>query len=356
MDPIVFILALALLIFVHELGHFLTAKKLGMYVEEFALGFPPRVAAKKFKETVYSLNLIPIGGYVKIFGESEQEIKEADEDDPDYKKKLSRAFYSQPRYKRVIVLLAGVGMNFLFGWLIISLVFVRGVAVPGDRVEVVNVAGTSPAAEAGLRKGDIIMRVDGATVETSEELIDSVGEGAERGEAVRIVWQRDGKEISSEIVPRADPPAGQGAIGVVISDFVEKKYSIVEAPWMGLTESVRISRFFYSELIGGVGRFVSGEPAEVAVSGPVGIYGAYQEREGLFEKLLLTGLISLNLALINILPFPALDGGHLLFIGIEAIIGREISIRRKQRLTYAGLLFLLLLIGLVTVRDILMIL
>ena len=103
MDPIIFIVALAILIFVHELGHFLTAKKLGMYVEEFSIGFPPRLISKKIKETLYSLNLIPIGGYVKIFGESENDVGELTEDDPDYKAKEKRAFYNQPNWKKNVV-------------------------------------------------------------------------------------------------------------------------------------------------------------------------------------------------------------------------------------------------------------
>lgn len=344
MDPLVFIVALAFLIFIHELGHFVAAKRLGMYVEEFAIGFPPRVWGKKIAETLYAINAIPIGGYVKIFGEDEAQLSSKERKDP-------RAFHNQPSWKRLVVLLAGVVMNFIFGWFVISAVFTQGVAVPTDKVKVVNVAAESPAEEAGIVENDIIVAADGDKIDSSEKLIDVTSEKLE--EEVSLTLLRGGKELSVKLVPREDPPAGQGAMGVVVSDFEEKKYSLVEAPWLGLRESVRISKFFYQELFGGVKRLVSGERPEVAVSGPVGIYNAYRERQGFFEKVLLTGLISLNLALLNIIPFPALDGGHLLFVVLEAVTGRRISTRKKQRMTYAGLIILLVLLALVTVKDVL---
>jgi len=350
MDPIIFIIALAILIFIHELGHFLTAKKLGMYVEEFSIGFPPRLISKKVKETLYSLNLIPIGGYVKIFGETEGDIDELTKEDPDYELKKKRAFYNQANWKKITVLLAGVFMNFLFGWLIISLVFVRGVSVPGDEVKVINVAQLSPAQEAGILEEDIIVSVADETIESSEELIDEVQQYLDK--TVQLVLLRNGTELKVNLTPRSNPPAGQGSIGVVISDFTQKKYSLIEAPWLGLKESIYISKTFYTQMYRGLSNVITRSGPGVEVSGPVGIYNAYSQREGVFEKLLLTGLISLNLALINILPIPALDGGHLFIVIYESITRRQISTIKKQRLTYAGLITLLALLAFITIKDV----
>ena len=350
MDPIIFIVALAILIFIHELGHFLTAKKLGMYVEEFSIGFPPRLISKKVKETLYSLNLIPIGGYVKIFGESEADLGDLTKADPDYAPKKKRAFYNQASWKKILVLLAGVGMNFLFGWTIISLVFVRGVSVPGEEVKVINVAIASPASAAGIVKGDIIVSVGKEKIISSEELIDEVSEYLDK--QVELVLLRDNAEVFVTLEPRSNPPAGQGSIGVVISDFTEKKYSLLQAPWLGLKESIYISGTFYSEMYRGLSNVITHTGPGVEVSGPIGIYNAYSQRDGFFEKLLLTGLISLNLALINILPIPALDGGHLFIVLYETITRRKISTIKKQRLTYAGLITLLALLVFITVKDV----
>jgi regulator of sigma E protease len=350
-DPIVFIISLAILIIIHELGHFITAKKLGMYVEEFAIGFPPKLIKKKIKETVYSLNLIPIGGYVKIFGESEGDKLALPKNDPDYKEKISRAFYNQSSLKRVVVISAGVFMNFVFGWLIISFVFTRGVMVPSQDVEVVSVAKESPASSAGIKKNDIIKKVADRDIKSSEELIDAINIYLDK--KIDLVLSRGNKRVQTSLTPRKNPPAGQGAMGVVISDFKQKQYSYIEAPWLGLKESINISRMFYTEMFKAGSSVLTGKKPELKVSGPVGIYNAYSETQGFFEKLLLTGLISLNLALINIFPFPALDGGHLLFIGIEAVTRKKISTKIKQRITYAGLVMLLLLLALVTVKDVL---
>lgn len=352
-DPLVFIVSLAVLIFIHELGHFLTAKKLGMYVEELAVGFPPRIFARKKKETQYSLNLLPVGGFVKIFGEQESDVDQLERSDPDYKAKTQKAFYNQPNWKRMIVLLAGVGMNFIFGWLIISLVFVRGVAVPGEEVKIVEIAKDSPAVKAGLAKDDKILKVGSKKILSAEDLVEAVNENVSK--TVKLLVVRKDEQFLVQLVPREQPPPGQGAIGVVVTDFVIKQYSIVQAPWLGLKESVRISKFFYREIFRAVGQLISGERPEIDVSGPVGIYSAYKESQGFFEKLLLTGLISLNLALINVLPFPALDGGHLLFVAIEGTTGRKVAARTKQRLTVIGLTILLGLVALVTVKDILQI-
>lgn len=353
MDPLVFIASLAILIFVHELGHFLSAKRLGMYVEELAIGFPPRIFARKIKETLYSLNLVPLGGFVKIFGEHEVDLTELKRSDPDYAQKVNKAFYNQPGWKRTVVLFSGVSMNFIFGWLIISLVFVRGVAVPGEEVKIVEVAEDSPAEKAGLVEEDRILQVAGEEIDSSQKLIDVIDENLE--EEVLLLVERDSKRLEVALIPRREPPPGQGAIGVVVTDFVVRKYSVSQAPWLGLKESVRISKFFYQEMGKAIKSILRGERPGIDVSGPVGIYSAYKETQGFFEKLLLTGLISLNLALINILPFPALDGGHLLFIVIESTTGRRVSTRTKQRLTVIGLAILLGLLTLVTVKDILMI-
>lgn len=348
----IFFIVLSILVIIHELGHFIAAKLNGIKVEEFGFGLPPRVFGIKFGETIYSLNLLPFGGFVKVLGEEEDELtgKKLTEKD------LDRAFSRKKTWQKVTVLVAGVTCNFLLGWFIISYLFVRGVPVPSDVVTVETVVENSPAAAAGLQKGDKIKSVtydgDTETIETTEELTNFAKLHGDQ--KISLVIERSGRNITLNMTPRKNPPQGQGAMGVVISNYQLKKYSLAEAPILGLTESAKMTKLIFVELSKTLFRFVTFQKQEADIAGPVGIaqLTSAAARQGIDSLLQMIGLLSLNLAVINILPFPALDGGRLALVLYEAAARRKVNPIIERRLNMAGFVFLLSLIALVTINDI----
>ena len=344
---VVFFLILSILVFVHELGHFLAAKKFGIYVEEFGFGLPPRLFGIKRGETIYSVNYLPFGGFVKLYGEEGLEGGKKGKVDKD------RAFYTRPVWQRIIVIAAGVIMNFLLAIVVISYIFTQGVMVPTQNVHIEKILAGSPAEEAGLKEGDVVKRIEEVNITSTDQLISTTKKYL--GEVITLVVLREGVEISLNITPRRDYPADQGPMGVSISNFEEKKYSIVEAPYEGLKQSL----FLSYELVKGLGKtlwkFVTFQNVSKDVAGPIGIAQMTGEaikfgRNAVLEML---GLLSLNLAIINILPFPALDGGRLLFVVIEGITGKRIKTHWERNIHQAGMAILLILILLVTVNDLL---
>ncbi len=343
---ITFFIILSILILIHEFGHYYVAKKSGMLVEEFGFGLPPRLFGIKKGETLYSLNLLPFGGFVKIFGEHPDDLKKRTKDE------LDRAFSRKPWFQRAAVIIAGPLMNFILAVAVISFMFSRGVYLPSEKVTVVEVTKSSPAAEAGLRKDDVIVSMDGERVDSVEKMV-SLSK-AKAGNRVEVRYERNGDRAVTSLVPRQDPPRGQGALGVVITDMEIRQYPWYQAPFVGIRESVRVSVLFYQELFGILGKFITFQRPEVEVAGPVGIARltgqAVESGPGAVFQLL--GLLSLNLALINIIPFPALDGGQLSFVMFEAVSGRKINEKVKARINALGFALLMLLIFLITVKDI----
>ena len=347
---IVFLLILSVLVTVHELGHFLMAKKFGIFVEEFGFGLPPRIFGIKRGETLYSVNWLPIGGFVKLYGE---------EGDYPGAKKLkipqSRAFYARPVSQRVMVIAAGVVMNFVLALTVITYIFTQGVMVPTDRVHVEKIVENSPAETAGLKSGDIIKTMIAEGVEkdkkSGDDLIKTTS--ANLGKEITLIIERQSREQEIAIIPRKDYPLDQGPMGVVISVFEEKKYSIEEAPIAGLKQSLVLSW----ELVKGIGltvwKLATFQSVARDVAGPIGIAQMTGEaiRFGRNAVLEMLGLLSLNLAIVNILPFPALDGGRLLFVLIEGATGKRIKTNWERYIHQAGMAILLLLILLVTVND-----
>jgi len=335
---------------VHELGHFLAAKKFGIFVEEFGIGLPPRIFGIRIGETVYSVNWLPIGGFVKLYGE--------EGDMPAAKKQKipkNRAFYARPVWQRVIVISAGVVMNFLLAITVISYIFTQGVMVPSDRVHIEKIVEDSPAESAGLEQGDIIktMIVDGRqiTVKTGDDLIKTTSQNL--GRELTIVIEREGREMQVSITPRKEYPEDQGPMGVVISAFEEKKYSLSEAPIAGLQQSLMLSWVLVKGIALTLWKVITFQSVSKDVAGPIGIAQMTGEaikfgRNAVLEML---GLLSLNLAIVNILPFPALDGGRLLFILIEGATGRRVKTNWERYIHQAGMAILLFLILMVTVND-----
>lgn len=349
---LVFIFILGLLVFVHELGHFLAAKRAGMKVEEFGFGFPPRIFGFKRAETVYSVNWIPLGGFVKILGE------EGVSSDP-------RAFANGTFSRRLLVLLAGVGMNFVLGWFLLLLGFVaigtpvevgEGIDVGNARLSevklsIIAVEEKSPAETAGFKPGDVILSVDGRKFTQIDELIAYTK--SRGGNQVIYELQRGNEILSRSATPRVDPPLGSGAVG-----FAPALIAVARYPFMDALQLSFVS--FYQRAIGiflAFGQlvsalFASGKLAE-GLSGPVGIAVLTKDflKLGTIYLVQFTAVLSINLGIINAIPFPALDGGRVLFLIIEKIRGAK-SLKIERHANVVGFLLLMLLMVAITYRDI----
>lgn len=352
MFVIVFFLILLVLVLIHEFGHFIVAKKSGVLVEEFGFGFPPRVIGKKIGETLYSLNLLPIGGFVKLFGEEYEELKDRKLNAP----LKDRTFSYKKPWQKAFIIVAGVLMNFLLGWVLISYLFTQGVPTPTDKVIVEQVQKNSPAESVGIKSLNSITKVtkDGKVYElkTVQDLITLTKKFA--GEKIVLTVQ-DGDTLKNiEITPRKNPPKGQGALGISLTSFTEKKYPWYQAPFYGLVEAFNITRHIFVELGKTLFQLVTLQKPSVDVSGPIGIaqFTGQAMKLGNNALLELTALLSLNLAVINILPFPALDGGRLVFVIYEWITKKRVNQKFERNLNFIGIILLLTLAAAVTVNDI----
>lgn len=341
LSVIAFLVILTVLILVHELGHFLSAQAFGLKVREFGLGLPPRLWGIRRGDTIYSINWIPVGGFVSIEGEDDQG-------------KVTRgSFGSINRFKRAIVLVSGVAMNFLLAVLIFSFIFTRGIDVPTNKVRVGEVVSGSPAEVAGVRPDDLIVSVSGKPADSLADFQTEVR--AHLDEEIQLTVERDGTQETLALTPRRNPPAGQGPVGVVLKPDTEKKiYPAYLAPIEGtkfafflLGENLRL----LSQAV--VGVFTGGGPATEQIGGPVQIaYVTYQVVKVDPALLLqLTALISLSLALVNILPIPALDGGRLAFVLISAAFRRNVQPSIERAIHMVGFVALLLLIFVVAYND-----
>jgi regulator of sigma E protease len=353
---IVFFLILGLLVLVHEFGHFLAAKRNGIMVEEFGFGLPPRIWGKKFGETLYSLNLFPFGGFVKLYGEEYREHV-----DPEAKLKIdprltNRAFAYKKPWQKAVVVIGGVVGNFLLGWVLISFLFTQGVPTPINRVYVERVQAGSPASAAGLQEGDYIkaLKVDNQTyqIKSTNELISLTKKFA--GQEIVLVVDRNGQTVNLQVTPRENPPKGEGPLGVTITSFVEKKYPWYQAPVYGLIEAFKITERIISELFRIAYQLITFQKPEIEITGPIGIaqYTGQAVRFGKNAVLELIALLSLNLAVINILPFPALDGGRMLFVIYEWVTRRHVNQKVERYLNLIGIILLLSLAIIISVNDI----
>ncbi len=354
---LVFLLILSILVLIHEAGHFFVAKFFNIKVEEFGFGLPPRAFGIKRGETIYSINWLPIGGFVKLFGEddagagkvslSKVETKQSPKD-------TNRAFYSRPVWQRASVVFAGVFMNFVLAVAIVSILFsFIGVAVAGKDVVVDQVIKGAPAEQSGIKPKDIIVSINNVNITTPDQLVlytkDHLGEKL-------VLKLKDTKSNirTVEITPRSQYPKDQGPMGVAISQsFTTKKYPIWEAPFVGTKEVLNQSAMIGQGLVTVVVQLITKGSVPKDVAGPVGIAqltGTVVEI-GLPAVLSFIALLSLNLAIINILPIPALDGGRLLFILVEGFTGKKVSPRVETMAHTIGMAVLLGLIALITIHD-----
>jgi regulator of sigma E protease len=362
MSIIIFIISLAILILVHEFGHFIAAKKSGIRVDEFGLGFPPKIISKRKGETLYTLNAIPFGGFVRIFGEDPhvEEISEADK---------PRSMFYQPAYVKAMVLVAGVGFNIIFAWLLISLGFIIGLPSPVQHsgfgevrdahVAVVEVLPGSPAEKAGLQPGDTVISLSslGTTISGSAVSPSGVSDfiGHSTG-GISFTYQRgSAPATTTSIIPNASVVPGRRAIGIAMDDIGTLKLPVHLALLEGAHSTGLLLKNTVVGLAGFVGNIFSRHSDFSQVSGPVGIARVFSQADslGFVYILSLVALISINLAVINLVPFPALDGGRLLFVLIEAVIRRPIPMKVVRWTNAIGFALLLILMGVITVHDIL---
>lgn len=349
---IVFFLILSILVLVHEFGHFISARIFGIRVEEFGFGLPPR-AKKLFTKwgTVFTLNWLPIGGFVKLYGE---EYSEGDE----VVAGEAGRFYDKPARIRAVVFVAGVIMNFLLGIFLFATVYsFVGIPEKTERVRVEEIVAGSPADKTGLKKDDVISGLGMTKINETSQLVKLVTENA--GSEIELsVLSKDGAERTIKVTPRKDPPAGQGALGVVLSNVELTKYPWWQMPFrgavVGLSEAIAWGR----DIAYGLGHMayglVMGKGVPKDLSGPVGIYQVSGQviKQGFLATLQFMGVLSINLAVLNILPLPALDGGHVLFLGIEKLIGKKRKNKIEGYVNTAGMIFLLSAMALITIRDI----
>lgn len=339
------LIILLVLVLIHEAGHFFAAKFFGIRVDEFGFGLPPRLWGKKIGETIYSLNWIPAGGFVKLLGEDEDHVGNI--------KEKSRSFAHKPPYVRAIVASAGVIMNLVLTLVIFAIIYSVGGPIDTGRVLVVNVAPNSPAAQASLKEGDIIAQINDTALKGPADLRNKVYEHL--GQPVNFTIVRGSETFKAVITPRKDPPANEGALGIANANDIQKiKYPVWEAPIIGTQQAYSLTVQTYQALGSAVGNIVTKQEVPQEVGGAVKIvyYTNLALKVGFDSVLILVGLLSLNLALINILPIPALDGGRLFFILMEAVTRRKVSPAIERWIHTTGFALLLILIVLITFKDI----
>lgn len=375
---LIFIAVLGILVFVHEFGHFIVAKKSGMTVEEFGFGFPPRVVGiqrvnGKFQivwgrknqpvntandlttrpenePTIYSINLIPLGGFVRIMGENNEH-----EDQPG-------SFISKGFWPRFLTLVAGVCMNIILAWALLSVGFdvglpaavnsandiPKGASFSNPQTAILDVVKDLPASKAGLMPNDIIVSLDGKQFAEVSDLQSYIKQHA--GSPVAFNVKRGSKELSINVTPNINPAPGQGATGIEISLIGKLKYPWYSALW----EGAKATYGAITGIFAGLYQLFAGHLGFASLGGPVKIAkltGQVADM-GFIYLLQFTAFLSLNLAALNILPFPALDGGRVLFLFIEKIRGKKNNQKVEQYFNAAGFVFLLLLMVVVTINDV----
>lgn len=362
MSIILFIVILAVLILVHEFGHFIAARSVGARVDEFGIGFPPRIWAfrPKGSETEYSINWIPFGGFVKILGEN-------GEDDPPAggPEEAHRSLTSKNRFAQVWVLAAGVIFNVVFAWILISSAFMIGAPmsvtpemqgiVDSPEIMILDTFADAPADVAGVMSGDVILALsadDGRTLEPTSVADVQAFIADSAGIPVTLSYSR--ADVPAEVVLTPAIDDGRGVIGVSLDLVGTVQLGFLDALGQGARTSVYLTKAVATGLGGFVVDAVGGRADYSQISGPVGIVGLVGDAagQGLIALLSFTAIISLNLAVINLVPFPALDGGRILFVAIEGITRRKLPAAFTQWANIIGFLALIVLMLVITVSDV----
>jgi len=343
---LIFILILGILVLVHEFGHFIVAKKSGLTVEEFGFGFPPRIFSFKVNETVYSINLLPLGGFVKILGEDGGETNSP------------KSFSSKSAGIRSLITAAGVMMNFALGALLLIIGFYIGLPqvvneenkaiAKNVQIQIIAISNNSPAEKANLKLGDSIEGFGEISI-----FQDFINQNKEKEISLKIKRGEDYLDIKA--VPRANPPEREGALGIALAKTGLISYPWYQSVWLGIKSSFIITWEIIKGFFGLIKNLITVGKIPQEIAGPVGIaiLAGQATALGFVYLLQLVALISLNLAVLNLIPFPALDGGRLLFLGIEKIKGSKVNPKIENAIHGAGLAILLFLVILITYRDIL---
>lgn len=355
---VVFLLVLGLLVFVHELGHFWLAKRNGVKVEEFAFGFRPRLWSKTVGETTYAINSIPLGGYVKLFGESGE--------------KGNRSLRSKTIWQRFQILVAGSAMNFLLGIVVLTILFAVGFTpiFPGaaenpfveshQQVKISTISKDSPADLAGLRQDDVVVSIAGQAVTTDYQLVEAINQN--KGKKIELSYIRPSQipanaiatPATVKLTPRSNPPEGQGPLGAAIATVGTVKSSLIQAPAAAIWESGKIIGLSAVAFGNFVKNLVVKQSVNDDVTGLIGI-GALTgaaRRLGIDYLAQLVAIISLGLGVINLMPILPLDGGHIAALAYEKAARRPLSEKQLGILATAGLFFVLLMFVIVTYKDV----
>lgn len=368
---IIFILTLLVLVVIHELGHFLVAKKFNIKVLEFGFGIPPRAWGKKIGETLLSINWLPFGGFVRLLGEDEVDKKILENE---------RSFAAQTVSKRIVVVVAGVFMNLALAWLLFYIFLGAqnfktsfpllldhqfiGVNQKNESIVLIrSVAKDSPAEKADLKPGYSIVSIDDQVVKDTEDLSSKIKERLGKEVAISIKDQSTGDQKQISLAPRENPPSGEGPIGVTLASLkvANVEYGTPLAKVLaGPIHSWNLTAYsgkIFGNLLARSFEEKNIEPVSQTVSGPVGITSVVntiltQTKNPVLEYLDFIALLSLNLAVLNVLPFPALDGGRLLFLLIEAVTRKRVKAEVEKWIHTVGMVILLTLMLLVTFSDI----
>ncbi len=367
------VISIISLLVIHELGHFLLAKRFGVKVEEFGIGYPPRLFGKKFGETLYSINLLPFGALVKIPG--------TDGDDSHVEE--SRRYTGKPAWQKALILIGGVVSFWIVAVILLSIVFGMGApqAISDEeagplinpQVQILGVAPDSPAQIAGLRAGDTIKEfsITERRSEGGEEgiffdlnskfTIDKVKEVQEltaqyQGQEITLTIQRGKEVFTALLVPRVSPPEGEGAMGVALVRTALVSYPWWSAPVKGITATANLTFDVIIGLGSTLGNLIQGKglPQGAQLVGPIGLGTLITQaaQVGVNYFLQFIAIIAIYLAVFNLLPIPALDGGKLLFLAIEKIQGKAIPRKIEEGLTTAFFGLLILLMIFITFKDI----
>jgi regulator of sigma E protease len=341
------VVVLGVLIFVHELGHFLLAKLFKVRVEVFSLGFPPKLVSKQVGETDYRISVVPLGGYVKLLGENPN-----DEVPPEL---IPYSFLHRPLYQRAAIVLAGPAFNFFFAVISLFLVFAFS-GLPYVPTEIGRVVADSPAARAGLQAKDRIVAVDGTPVNRWEELSKQIrGRG---GEPLTLAVKRGDKDLTINLTPEKKEGLnifGQKVqafqIGVASSERLATKEL---GPFQALEEGVAYSLRIAALTLQSIYKLIAREISVDTLGGPIMIaqVAGKQAEMGFVPLIHFMAVLSVNLTLLNLLPVPVLDGGHLVFLFLEAVRGKPVAVKHREMAQALGMVLILTLMLLVFYQDI----
>jgi len=340
------IILLGILIFAHELGHFLMAKYFNVGVLKFSLGFGRKIIGKKVGETEYVLSLIPLGGYVKLLGEAEGEVL-APEDE-------KRSYIRQSVWKRMAIVVAGPLFNFILAIFIFAAVYMIGVPVLTNQIGLVQPG--SAAAEAGIEVNDVVLKIDGTAVRRWDRMAEMINKSG--GNALTFLIQRGGQEREIHIAPRLTK--GPNIFGEETDNYKigvgPTPHTVIDRmnPLTAVVESLKQTWFITEMTFISIYKIFEGVVSTKSLGGPILIaqMAGQQVKGGLVPFIFFMAILSINLGVLNLLPIPVLDGGHLLFYIIEAIRGKDMSMKWKERAQQVGFVLLIMLMIFVMIMDI----